>query len=711
MHARSIERHMAKLGRAAILAAIMLTGGCAPGIDLDDLSPLPIDAADPAAPDAAGPGAPDAASPVVPDAGPEGYTVRGAASGVLGAVALELRIDGNTEVLAVTQDGAFSFDTRLQTGASYTVVLVDSSAPCALRNQTGVIAGADTAIELTCTGASLSSVVVSGVAPITLVPDTTDQVVDIPFLQQSVRLTATVATSGDTLSIAGTEVASGVPGPEIVLGLEDNFVDIVVDNAFGWQGTYRLNLRRVAPPAQRAYGKASNTGGGDNFAFSVAVSGDTLAIGAIGEDSAAQGVGGNQSDNSTLGSGAVYVFRRTGATWQQEAYLKASNTDASDNFGYALALSGDTLVVGAFGESSAAQGVGGDQNDDSLTESGAVYVFRRSGTTWQQEAYIKASNTGEGDGFGYSLSFSGDLLAVGAWTEDSAAVGVGGNQNDNSRPDSGAVYVFRRSGTIWQQEAYIKASNTGSGDGFGHSVALSGDTLAVGAFGEDGGFQGVGANQNSDAASSAGAVYVFRRSSGTWQQEVYIKASNAASGDSFGHSVALSGDTLAVGAYAEDSAAQGVNGDQISNAASGSGAVYVFRRSGSTWQQEAYVKASNTGASDEFGTTMALAGDTLAVGAYGEDSAALGVGGDQSSNSASSSGAVYVFRRSGTTWRQDAYVKASNTGANDRFGDSLALSGDTLAVGAVFEDSAAQGLGGDQNSNASSDSGAVYVFH
>ncbi|MCA3156455.1 MAG: FG-GAP repeat protein, partial [Burkholderiales bacterium] len=158
----------------------------------------------------------------------------------------------------------------------------------------------------------------------------------------------------------------------------------------------------------------------------------------------------------------------------------------------------------------------------------------------------------------------------------------------------------------------------------------------------------------------------------------YVKASNTGSSDVFGYSVALSadGNTLAVGAYGEASNATGVNGDDTDNSASASGAVYVFARTGSTWAQQAYVKASNTGASDQFGRSLALSadGNTLAVGASREDSNATGVNGDDTNNSASGSGAVYVFTRSGASWTQQAYVKASNTGASDFFGYSVALS-------------------------------------
>ncbi|ACY13317.1 Integrin alpha beta-propellor repeat protein [Haliangium ochraceum DSM 14365] len=676
------------VGRGLVVSWILVLAGCAQILGIEELSSATM------------------------DAGPDGFAVRGVAAGVLGPVTLELRVDNATELLIVDEEGAFAFDKRLEAGASYAVMLTDPAMPCTLRKNAGEIAGVDTDVELTCTGPSLESVVLSGIAPaVTLVADTFEYEVELPLSQQSTTMTATASMSGDTLAIGGTPVASGVASAELALALGENAVDIVVENAYGWQRTYRLTLRRAAQLAQYAYGKASNTGADDWFGFSVAVSGDTLAVGAYGEDSGATGVGGDQDDNSAAGSGAVYVFRRTGTGWAQEAYLKASNTGAEDRFGGSVAVSGDTLAVGAYGEDSGATGVGGDQDDNSAAGSGAVYVFRRTGTGWAQEAYLKASNTGAYDGFGGRVAMSGDTLAVGARYEDSGATGVGGDQDDNSAAGSGAVYVFRRTGTAWTQEAYLKASNTGASDTFGYSVAVSGDTLAVGAYGEDSGATGVGGDQDDNSAVDSGAVYVFRRTGTGWGQEAYLKASNTGAYDYFGISVAVSGDTLAVGAYGEDSGATGVGGDQDDNSAVDSGAVYVYRRTGTGWGQEAYLKASNTGAYDYFGISVAVSGDTLAVGAYREDSGATGVGGDQDDNSASGSGAVYVFRRTGTGWAQEAYLKASNTGADDRFGDSVAVSGDMLAVGAPYEASGATGVNGDQDDNAAVDSGAVYIFH
>jgi len=183
----------------------------------------------------------------------------------------------------------------------------------------------------------------------------------------------------------------------------------------------------------------------------MALSGDgnTLAVGADGESSAATGVNGDQADNSAGYAGAVYVFSRdSGGIWTQQAYIKTSNTDAFDELGGSAALSddGNTLAVGAYGESSAATGVNGDQADNSTFYAGAVYVFSRdSGGVWTQQLYVKASNTDEFDGFGYSVAMSddGNKLAVGALFEGSAATGVNGDQADNSAISAGAVYVFQ----------------------------------------------------------------------------------------------------------------------------------------------------------------------------------------------------------------------------------------------------------------------------
>ncbi|HEX4418807.1 MAG TPA: DUF4215 domain-containing protein [Kofleriaceae bacterium] len=471
-------------------------------------------------------------------------------------------------------------------------------------------------------------------------------------------------------------------------------------NTINWDG-----CSATCNPNVFTYVKASNTDAGDTAGGAVVLSADgsTMAVGAEQEASKATGVGGNAADNSAKGAGAVYIYARSGNTWIQQAYVKASNTDANDHFGFALALSADgsTLAVGAFGEDSASAT---DQTDNSAMDAGAAYVFTRSGTTWTQQAYIKASNRNAGDSFGKAVALSGDgaTLAVGAISEDSSATGVNGNQADGTALDSGAAYVFTRTGTAWTQQAYVKASNTGAGDNFGASVGLSTDgaTLAVGAINE----AGNGTSQADDSDASAGAAYVFALN-GTWTQQAYVKASDPAAGAAFGTSLSLSGDgaTLAVGA---EDVSEGMMATE--------GEVYVYALSAGTWSQSAGVKASNPQLHGFFGHSVALSADgsRLAVGAYGESSKATGVGGNQADMSALFAGAAYVFAHSGASWTQQSYVKALNTDASDFFGYSVSLStdGSMLAVGAPFESSKATGINGSQTDNSAGSSGATYIY-
>ena len=411
--------------------------------------------------------------------------------------------------------------------------------------------------------------------------------------------------------------------------------------------------------AQQAYLKASNAEAGDEFGSRLALArdGNTLAVSAIAESSNARGVDGDQSDNSAPDAGAVYIFSRANGSWSQQAYIKASNAEAGDRFGQSVSLAnqGNTLAVAGYDDSNATT-IGGDESDNSEDGAGAVYVFTRSGTSWAQQAYIKASNAEAGDHFGYvaALDRDGNTLAVGSTSESSSAKGIDGDESDNSAAKSGAVYIFSRSGAGWAQQAYIKASNAEAGDFFGISVSLAddGNTLAVGAYNEGSQARGVGGDEDDNSANRAGAAYVFQRSGSTWTQDAYIKASNAEAGDVFGTSIALSGDgnILAVGAYLEEGKATGIGGDEhddsVGFSLGGTGAAYVFTRDASaTWQQQAYVKASNTDVKDYFGSSVALAadGNTLAVAAFGENSKATGINGDNSDNSADGAGAVYLY--------------------------------------------------------------------
>ena len=440
---------------------------------------------------------------------------------------------------------------------------------------------------------------------------------------------------------------------------------------------------------QQAYIKASNTGAIDLFGISVGISGRTVVVGASQESSAATGVGGDQTDESAPDAGAAYVFTRTGTAWTQEAYLKASdtragalfgvsvgisgdtivigshaetayvftrtattwtqqavlkasNTNPIDAFGAAVAISGNTIVVGAHLEDSSASGVNGNQVDNSVLDSGAAYVFVRDGNTWPQQAYLKASNPERGDHFGFSVAISVDTVVIGADQEGSSATGVNGDQTNNNALLSGAAYVFARTGTAWTQQAYLKASNTDPGDAFGQAVAISGETLVVGAFRESSNATGVNGNERDNSASGSGAAYVFSRHGFDWQQQAYLKAPNPDVDDNFGKAVAIDGDGILVGAQGEDSRARGVNGDPTNNGSPLSGAAYFFIRDLGAWSFRDYIKPSNNG-DNLFGASVSISGNTIVVGAFAESSNATGIDGDQNNLFAPVSGAAYAF--------------------------------------------------------------------
>jgi hypothetical protein len=621
-------------------------------------------------------------------------------------VVLRLQSDGVDVLRTVSTNGAFRFEAALAAGSPYAVTVARSPAQhdCVIEHGgSGMAADASApSVSVACTGPAVA-IALSGAWGWSFDPTQEVQTFAGPLAAQEVALTVSGAAAMQA-RVDGATVPRGAQTAPIALSLGSRIVPVSFQAGGGLAKTYQLVFERAAAVlAQVAYGKASNPDSGDFFGEAVSLSGDTLAVGAPREDSAARGVNGNQADNSKEAAGAVYVFVRTGTTWSQQAYLKASNPDVIDVFGESISLSGDTLAVGAREESSASAS---NQADNSAFGAGAVYVFQRSGTTWSQQAYLKASNIDAHDDFGISVSLSGDTLAVGASGEGSAARGINGNQNDNSALAAGAVYVFQRTGQTWAQQAYLKASNTDSLDLFGSSVALSGNTLAVGAPNESSAARGINGNQNDNSLSVAGAVYVFQRTGSTWTQQAYLKAGTPEGQASFGRSLSLSSDTLAVGTSESDGALF-------------SGAVYVFARSAGQWTQQAFLKASNSEASDDFGGSVAISGDTLVVGATGEDSIATGINGNQNDNTARGAGAAYLFTRSGTVWTQQAYLKASNTqlafrtqdgSLNDRFGKSVSVSGSTLVVGAYFEFGGSAGINGNQADNSKSQAGAIYIF-
>ncbi|HMW05086.1 MAG TPA: FG-GAP repeat protein [Leptospiraceae bacterium] len=492
-----------------------------------------------------------------------------------------------------------------------------------------------------------------------------------------------------------------------------------------------------------AYLKAPNAEGvnpdGDSFGI-VSINKDTIVIGAAFEDSLqttiTNGTLVQASDVGATNSGAAYVFRRTGTTWVNEAYLKAPNSEGGDQFNN-VRISGDIIVVGAsFEDSNQTTITNGTLtvNGTGASNSGAAYIFRRTRNTWANEAYLKAPNAGAGDEFGQSVSIDGDTIVVGARNESSNQTTITNGttaSSDNSAPQAGAAYVFRRTGNTWVNEAYLKAPNAGAGDDFGFPVAISGDTVVVGARLEDSNqttiTNGTTASPDNSAADS-GAAYVFRRTGTTWANEAYLKAPNAEAGDRFGHSVSISGNTIVVGALFEDSnqtiitngvAPIGVNG------ATDSGAAYVFRRTGTTWVNEAYLKAPNAEANDQFGWSVSISGNTILVGAPAEDSQQTTITNGtlvQASDTSSDLrvGAVYVFKRTGNTWVNEAYLKAPNaeggaggTGDNFGFQFTISISEDTIVVGARDEDSNQTTITNGSvviDNNGAWGSGAAYVF-
>ena len=330
-----------------------------------------------------------------------------------------------------------------------------------------------------------------------------------------------------------------------------------------------------------------------------------------------------------------------------EFKLTASDAAAGDLFGWSVALSGDTALVGA------------RSDDDAGLQSGSAYVFVRDPTTatWSQQVKLTASDAAADDLFGWSVALSGDTALIGAVGDN--PVGPG-----SSFPGGvGAAYVFVRSGTTWSQQAKLTASDARAEDLFGGSVALSADRALVGAEADD--------VRSGDAYSNFGSAYVFVRSGTSWSQEAKLTASDGAAEDFFGISVALSGDTALVGAYLDDNL---------------SGSAYVFVRSGTTWSQQVKLTASDAVAGDRFGRSVALSGDTALVAAPLKGDAGHG------------SGSAYVFVRSGTSWSQQVKLTASDAAADDRFGRSVALSGDTALVGADLDD------------DAGDNSGSAYVY-
>ncbi|MBI2916825.1 MAG: S8 family serine peptidase [Chloroflexi bacterium] len=406
----------------------------------------------------------------------------------------------------------------------------------------------------------------------------------------------------------------------------------------------------LATWSQQAKQVASDAAPNDYFGrWAVDVSGDTMVVGADGDDNA----GG-------VDAGSAYVFVRSGTTWSQQAKLTASDAATGDSFGRSVGVSGDTIVVGAYLD-----------DNPGVADAGSAYVFVRSGTAWSQQAKLTASDAAFRDHFGWSVAIDGDTIVVGA-------------SNDYGTPGGGeAAYVFVRSGATWSQQAKLTASDAAANDYFGVSVAIDGDTIVVGAYMDD-----------NSGVNNAGSAYVFVRPAGGWNNATQTAKLIPSDPDPieagwFGWSVGVSGDTIVVGAQADDIAGT-----------TNVGSAYVFVRPGGGWSdatQTAKLTASDGAGLDDFGSSVAIEGDTIVVGADADDNAG-GV----------DAGAAYVFVRNGTTWGQQAKLTASDAGGN-RSGYPMAFSGDTVVVGTLYGESAYVFVGSATSASASVTSSTWYV--
>jgi hypothetical protein len=358
----------------------------------------------------------------------------------------------------------------------------------------------------------------------------------------------------------------------------------------------------------------------DYLGYSVAIDGDTMVVGAPFDDIGA---------NSAQGSATVFV--RSGSTWTQQQQLTMTGGGGGDYFGWSVAISGDTIAVGAKWDTVGAN-----------TTQGSAVVFVRNGSTWTQQQQLTMTGGSGGDTFGASIAIDGQTIVVGAVEDD-----VGANSSQ------GSAVVFVRDGLIWTQQTMLTASGGATLDLFGASVAIDGDTIVVGATGDDVG-----------AAADQGSVHVFVRSGTVWSPQATLTASGGAAGDLFGNSVAIDGDRLVAGAYQDDVGAD-----------SNEGSVAVFGRIGAVWTQLQTLTRSGGAAFDSFGRAVDIEGDTIVATASSYDATTLG-----------NQGATLVFVERDAQWNEVAALVSDSAGSGDLAGGGVSLSGDTIAMGIAQSD-------------------------
>lgn len=387
----------------------------------------------------------------------------------------------------------------------------------------------------------------------------------------------------------------------------------------------------------------------------------------------------------------------------QTEYLKPNQIESGDYLGQYMAIDGDTLVVSARGDDGDANSTATNPNNNA-PDSGAVYVFRRIGNTWTQEAYLKASNAGSNDWFGSAVSLEENTLAIGAAGENGDINSTATNPNDNAN-SAGAVYIFEKQGSTWNQTHYIKSFNAYLVDYFGSDVILKDNSLFVTAPWEDGDVNSSIANPNRDAFG-AGAVYVYKKQGNNWNIAQYLKSNHIQTGDNFGSDIALNGAKLVIGARMEDGDANSTATNPNDNVLD-SGAAYVYERIGENWFQSAYLKASNPSVGDKFGESVDISNDDIVVGVQLEK-------GDANSTATNPNdllryaGAAYIFHYD-SGWVQQHYLKANDVDQDDFFGIAVAVNDTSVFVGSSGEDGDTNSTLSNPNDNSLS-TGVVHIF-
>jgi hypothetical protein len=478
------------------------------------------------------------------------------------------------------------------------------------------------------------------------------------------RLTAHFGVpAGTRIELNGAAIAAGSDWTSSALNLGQNTFHLAIASTFGVSNDYNWVVTRAG--GQEAYIKASNPATNDGFGASVALSGDTLAVGAPWQNGGAGGVNAAQTTSGADASGAVYVFTRDSKGWAQQAYVKADAPVAGDYFGTDVAILDDVLVVGA--PRSDPTGTSG------LTpHAGAVYVFVRSAGVWTQQARLSALDGTVGDLFGLRLALSKALLVVGAPASGADA--------------SGAVYLFSHDASGWRQSKKLKASKPIGNAAFGSAVALDGDTLAV------------GSQKDASSVSAGGSAYVFTQHDGDWFEQARLEPSVPRDSATFGWSVAVQGDTLVVGAPRATLSLMAPSGE-----------AYVFDRVAGHWNQSAVLEAPVPRTTDYFGVDVGLTPTLLLIGSSGDAGGMGGLKGDVQNRGAPQSGAMYLYARQPSGFVMSTYIKASVPARGDAFGIRVALSGDTIVAGADYESRLGSGVNPTPN-GASLNSGAVYVI-